>query len=112
MPNVIANIVSHNGTCGARRRAGDKFIIGQKTPPDLCLWTFYTLFPFGQKLHLGGSFHREQNPKRATVARPDPANPLVFELRRTRPWRKGSKSEHFTSGSPGKYDKVELQLQH
>lgn len=85
MPNVIAKIVSQNGTGGAGHRAGDKFVIGQKTPPNLCSWAFYTLFPFAQVLQFGGSFPWEQDQNKATVACPDPANPVVFELRRTRP---------------------------
>ena len=85
MPDVIAKIISQKGACSAGHRLGDEFVIGQKTPPDLCSWAFYTLFPFAQVLQFGGSFPWEQDPNKTTVACPDPANPVVFELRRRPP---------------------------
>ncbi len=85
MPNVIAKVISQNGTCTAGHRVGDEFVMGQKTPPTLCSWAFYTLFPFAQVLQFGGSFPWEQEPNKTTVACPDPANPVVFELTRALP---------------------------
>jgi uncharacterized repeat protein (TIGR04076 family) len=85
MPDIIAKVVSQNGTCTAGHRVGNEFIIGQKTPPNLCSWAFYTLFPFAQVLQFGGSFPWDQDPNKTTVACPDPANPVVFELRRAPP---------------------------
>lgn len=82
MSDVIAKIISQRGTCEAGHRVGDEFIIGQKTPPGFCSWAFYTLFPFAEVLQFGGSFPWEENPNKATVACPDPANPVIFELRR------------------------------
>ena len=85
MPDVIAKVISQKGTCSAGHRLGDEFVIGQQTPPDLCSWAFYTLFPFAQVLQFGGSFPWEQDANKTTVACPDPANPVVFELRRRPP---------------------------
>jgi len=85
MPDVIAKVISQKGTCSARHKLGDEFVIGQKTPPNLCSWAFYTLFPFAQVLQFGGSFPWEQDANKTTVACPDPANPVVFELRRGPP---------------------------
>ena len=85
MPDVIARVISQKGTCAAGHRVGDEFIIGEKTPPDLCSWAFYSLFPFASVLQCGGSFPWEDDPDKATVACPDPASPVVFELRRTLP---------------------------
>jgi uncharacterized repeat protein (TIGR04076 family) len=82
MSDVVAKIISKRGTCEAGHRVGDEFVIGQKTPPGLCSWAFYTLFPFAEVLQFGGSFPWEENPNKATVACPDPANPVIFELRR------------------------------
>ena len=84
-PDVIAKIISQKGACSAGHRLGDEFVIGQQTPPDLCSWAFYTLFPFAQVLQFGGSFPWEQDANKTTVACPDPANPVVFELRRRPP---------------------------
>jgi len=81
MSDVIAKVISQRGTCEAGHRVGDEFVIGQKTPPGLCSWAFYTLFPFAEALQFGGSFPWEENPNKATVACPDPANPVIFELR-------------------------------
>lgn len=85
MTGVIAKVISQEGTCGAEHRVGDEFIIGQKTPPGMCSWAFCTLFPFAEVLQFGGSFPWEEDPNKATVACPDPANPVVFELRRSSP---------------------------
>ena len=85
MPDVIAKVISQKGICAAQHKAGDEFVIGQKTPPNLCSWAFYSLFPFAQVLQFGGSFPWEQDRNKTTVACPDPTNPVVFELRRTLP---------------------------
>jgi uncharacterized repeat protein (TIGR04076 family) len=82
MSDVIATVISQKGTCEAGHRVGDKFVIGEKTPPGLCSWAFSTLFPFAEVLQFGGSFPWEENPNKITVACPDPANPVIFELRR------------------------------
>lgn len=82
MSDVIAKVISQRGTCEAGHRVGDEFIIGQKTPLGFCSWAFYTLFPFAEVLQFGGSFPWEENPNKATVACPDPANAVIFELRR------------------------------
>ena len=85
MSDVIAKVISQKGTCAAGHKVGDEFVIGQKTPPELCSWAFYTVFPFAKVLQLGGSFPWEDDPNRTTVACPDPANPVVFELRHSLP---------------------------
>jgi uncharacterized repeat protein (TIGR04076 family) len=83
MSDVIARVISQKGTCEAQHKVDDEFVISEKTPPDLCSWAFYCLFPFAQVLQLGGSFPWETDRDKTTVACPDPANPVVFELRRT-----------------------------
>lgn len=83
MSDIIARVISQKGTCTAGHRVGDEFIIGQKTPPELCSWAFCSLFPFAEVLQFGGSFPWEHDRNRATAACPDPANPVVFELRRS-----------------------------
>ncbi len=56
MSDVIAKVVSQKGTCAAGHEVGDEFIIGQQTPPNLCSWAFYSIFPFAEVLQFGGSF--------------------------------------------------------
>ena len=82
MGDVIAKVISQKGTCAAGHKVGDEFVIGQQTAPGLCSWAFYTLFPFAQVLQWGGSFPWEEDKSKTFVACPDPANPVVFELRR------------------------------
>jgi len=85
MSDVVAKVISQKGTCAAGHKVGDEFVIGEKTPPDLCSWAFYALFPFAEVLQFGGSFPWEKDKNKTTVACPDPGNPVVFELRRALP---------------------------
>jgi uncharacterized repeat protein (TIGR04076 family) len=82
MTKIIAKVISQEGTCDAGHKVGDEFVMGQTTPPGMCSWAFYTLFPFAETLEFGGSFPWESGPAKARVACPDPDNPVVFELRR------------------------------
>jgi len=82
MTRIIARVISREGECSAGHEVGDEFVIDQKTVAGMCSWAFQTIFPFAQVLQFGGSFPWEDDPDRATVACPDPANPVVFELRR------------------------------
>ena len=82
---VIARVVSQKGTCVAGHKVGDEFPTGDVTPANMCSWVFYTMQPFATVLQYGGSFPWEkESDDTATVACPDPENPVVFELRRIR----------------------------
>jgi uncharacterized repeat protein (TIGR04076 family) len=81
---VSATVISQKGTCEAGHKIGDEFLIGDKTPAGMCPWAFYALFPFVSALVFGGSFPWEEDEDTATVACPDPTNPVVFELKRLR----------------------------
>jgi uncharacterized repeat protein (TIGR04076 family) len=85
MSEVIARVISQKGTCAAGHKVGDEFVVGEKTPPKLCAWAFYSLFPFASVLQFGGSFPWDKDPNKTSVTCPDPANPVVFELRRALP---------------------------
>ena len=82
MPDVIARVISQQGTCVAGHRVGDEFVMGQTTPAGMCSWAFYVLFPFAETLQFGGEFPWEGQRGRAVAACPDADNPVVFELRR------------------------------
>jgi len=82
MIEITAKVISQKGTCSAGHSLGDEFVIGEKTPPGMCPWAFYTLFPFANVLQFGGSFPWEDDKDKATIACPDAGNPVVFELRR------------------------------
>jgi uncharacterized repeat protein (TIGR04076 family) len=81
---VAARVISQKGHCELGHKVGDEFVIGGKTPSGMCPWAFYTLFPFVSVLQFGGSFPWEDDRDKATVICPDPANPVVFELKRLR----------------------------
>ena len=82
--DVVAKVVSQKGTCGAEHKVGDEWVIGSKTPQGICLSAFNALFPSVRVLRFGGAFPWESDPDVTTVACPDAANPVVFELRRLR----------------------------
>ena len=84
MTEIIAKVISQKGTCAAGHKVGDEFVIGEEVPAGLCSWAFHALFPCAAVLQFGGSFPWEDDLDKTTVACPDPANPVVFELRRLR----------------------------
>lgn len=91
MSDVTARVISQRGTCVAHHAVGDEFIIGEKTPPGMCVWAFYTLFPFAEVLQFGGSFPWEKDKTRTTVACPDPGNPTEYGIQNIQ-YRGGSRA--------------------
>ena len=85
MSDIIAKVISQNGTCAAGHKVNDEFFIGHNTPPNFCGWAFYTLFPFATVLRLGGSCYWSKDPNKTIVACPDALNPVIFELSRRQP---------------------------
>ncbi len=82
MFEVIARVISQQGTCEAGHRVGDEFVIGQHTPCGMCSWAYCSAFPFAEVLQFGASFPWEKDDGTSLVACPDPTNPVVFELKR------------------------------
>ena len=82
MPDVIAKVISQKGTCGAKHKVGDEYIIGTMTTPNMCSSAYCTLYPAARVLRFGGSFPWGKDPNRTTIACPDAENPVVFELKR------------------------------
>ena len=81
---VSATVISQKGTCANGHKVGDTFIISDKTPPGMCAWAFYTVFPFASALQVGGSFPWEEDKDKSIVACPDATSAVVFELKRLR----------------------------
>lgn len=84
MSEVAAKVISKKRTCETHK-AGDEFVMGERTPPNVCSWAFHSLSIFAQFLLHGGSFPSEQHLDRAIIACPDPENEVAFELRCTSP---------------------------
>ncbi len=82
MHKVTARVTSQKGTCEAGHKVGDEIVIEQRTPPNMCSWAFYTIFPFAEVLQFGGTFPWEEDLDKTSVACPDPLNPVIFELKR------------------------------
>jgi uncharacterized repeat protein (TIGR04076 family) len=79
---LTAKVISQKGTCSAGHCVGDEFVLGEKTPENMCSWAFQTIFPFYSVLRFGGTFPWEKDRDKAVVACPDPDNPIVFEIQR------------------------------
>ena len=84
MHKVKIKVVSQKGTCVAGHKVGDEFETIGMTPAGVCLPAFNAMFPSVWALMFGGKFPWSQDPDGETVACPDAANPVVFELKRVR----------------------------
>ena len=82
--SISVRVISQKGTCDAGHRVGDEWVIEDKTPEGICAFAFTSLFHLLTPLMFGGAFPWEDDSDVTTVAYPDPANPVVFELRRLR----------------------------
>ncbi len=80
--DVAVKVISQEGTCGAKHKVGDEWVISRNTPEGICLSACNVLLPDVRILRFGGSFPWEKNPDVTTVACPDAQNPVVFELTR------------------------------
>ena len=81
---VKVKVISQKGTCEAGHKVGDEWVVGEKTPPGLCIFAFNSLLPSIMPLMFGGSFPWEKDADKTTAACPDPGNPVVFEISRVR----------------------------
>ena len=81
---VVVKVISQKGTCVAGHKEGDHFLIGDMTPSGFCTAAFYSIFPFLYALQYGAVFPWEADDDKAIVACPDPANPVIFEISRTK----------------------------
>ena len=86
---VVLKIVSVKGTCNAGHKVGQEFDLSKEFTlgyredgKALCPSAFHAVFPSWRVLRFGGEMPWEENKDLAHVARPDPVNPLVMELRR------------------------------
>jgi len=84
MHDVVVRVISQKGRCSVGHKMGDEWSISGKTPEGICLSAFNSLFPNLRVLMFGGTFSWSNDPDAVTVACPDAANPVVFELKRVR----------------------------
>jgi uncharacterized repeat protein (TIGR04076 family) len=81
---VKAKVISQKGICVYGHKVGDEWVISRTTPAGICMAAFNSFFPDLRTLMFGGVLPWSDDPDAVTVACPDAANPLVFELRRIR----------------------------
>ncbi|MFC1956117.1 TIGR04076 family protein [Chloroflexota bacterium] len=82
---VVVKVVSQKGFCDIGHKVGDEWIIEDyKTPKDICIAAYNTLYPDARVLIFGGIFPWGNDPDVSTIACPDAENPVIFELRRLR----------------------------
>ena len=79
---VAVKVISQKGTCAAKHKVGDEWILGNRTPGGMCFGAFHVLYQNARVLMFGGSLPWESDPDVSTIVCPDPENPVVFELRR------------------------------
>ena len=82
--NIQVKVISQKGNCVIGHKVGDEFVISRTTPAGICMAAFNAFFPDMRILMFGGTLPWSKDPDTATVACPDAANPVVFELRRIR----------------------------
>jgi uncharacterized repeat protein (TIGR04076 family) len=90
---VILKIISVKGTCGAKHFEGQEFDLSQDfilggsgsgDPRAICPSAFHAIFPSWRVLRHGGALPWSEDKDKATIACPDPFNPVVMELRRVK----------------------------
>lgn len=74
--------IMEGGTCPRGHKVGDRWVFAGVAPGGLCASAVSTLFPMVQVLRFGAtpSYSKEEGVARLCCS--DPANPVVFELRR------------------------------
>jgi len=83
IPQVVAKVISQKGRCDAGHKVGDEWVLTNKTPEGICMGAYHAMYSNAFMLLVGAAMPFG-DPDVATVACPDAANPLVFELRRIR----------------------------
>jgi len=68
--------------CAHGHKVGQEWTVNGKTPEGICLAAFAALLPFVVAMRLGGPLYYKNDQDVTTVACPDAANPVVFEIRK------------------------------
>lgn len=79
---VEITVLSQTGVCAAGHRTGEKFCVYRHTPCRFCVFAYSAIEPDIRALMFGGTYPWMQDKDTYIGCCPDPANPVVFELRR------------------------------
>ncbi|UCF58346.1 MAG: TIGR04076 family protein [Candidatus Bathyarchaeota archaeon] len=86
MPYVIeVTVKSQKGKCALGHEVGDKIVFdGRSVRGDICYSALMVLLPKIYAMRYGVEFPWSEDRDTIFNACPDPENPVVFEIRRTR----------------------------
>ena len=80
---IELKVISQTGSCAAKHKVGDTWVMGAKTPePGICATALCAMLDKIRILRYGGSFPYKENPTVTTSACPDAENPVVFKITR------------------------------
>lgn len=74
--------ILEGGTCPYNHKVGDRWVFDGKTPAGLCAAAANVIFPLVQTLRWGATPSWSKEEGTAELCCNDPANPVVFKLRR------------------------------
>lgn len=86
MPNTVTvKVISQKGTCDAGHKVGDTIHFAEKNiDGQICIHALYAILPKIFAMMFDARFPWLENPDISTSACPDAANPVVFEISRTK----------------------------
>ena len=81
--DVMVKVISQEGTCDAKHKVGDEWLIsGNKTPAGMCATAFNACLPHIRTMQRGGGYPWLKNKDAGRTICTDPLNPVAFEIRR------------------------------
>jgi uncharacterized repeat protein (TIGR04076 family) len=82
--DVTVKIISQKGHCTAGHEVGQEWVVGPHTPAGICVAAFNSLIPTIRVLRYNGFYGSSPSAETTqhTIACPDAANPVEFEVRR------------------------------
>lgn len=83
-PKLTLKIISQKGTCAFQHQVGQEFDVSSATTNGICPSAYNAAWPSIFALMLGGQMPWEEDKEVAHVACPDPNNPVVMQIRRTK----------------------------
>ena len=83
--DVVVSVKSVKGHCDFGCKVGDKILFdGRGVKGDICYSALMAVLPKVYALRYGAEFPWAQEKDAVTAVCPDPENPVLFEIRRTR----------------------------
>jgi len=82
---VTVHEIMGSGSCPLGLKKGDSFTMGYVTPAGFCSWALNAILPLIAVVRFGGRLPWEKEEGEAYGCCPDPENPVVFRITKTRP---------------------------